>query len=266
MVFAISMLCIISSCSKHTDRQIIPEPVFTHSHTLVAEPSPIGRFNGYYIALPVGYDSSIKKYPLLVFLHGLGQRGNGKGDLSYLLFDGIGKVLKDDRLPAEFSVQGENFSLMIVSPQYSDQPNAEDVMQFIDTIVARYRVRTNRIYISGLSLGSRIATLTAGKYPQRFSAIVPIAGVATNDSMNVRCEKIAENNLPVWAFHNVDDPMSDVNDSRVFVDYIKDYQPPVQPRLTVFDQYGHDAWTKALDTAYRENGSNVYEWMLQYFR
>lgn len=266
-LFFCLVVLMFSMCRKHkTTLQPPGDPVFTKSHTLIADVQRINEaFGGYYIALPNSYDS-IKRFPLLIFLHGLGQRGDGNNQLNYLLFDGVGKVINDDRMPEFFTVKGEEFSFIVLSPQYQKQPTEEEVIQLVDTIVRKYKVRTNRIYLSGLSLGGRIATLVAAKYPKRFAAMVPIAGVAANAGMGERCRSIAEANLPVWELHNHDDPMADVNDARRFIDSLKSYSPIVPPRLTVFDKYGHDAWTTALDTAYREDGKNIYEWMLQYYR
>lgn len=261
------VVVMFSMCRKHKAALQPPgEPVFTKSHTLIAEVQRINEaFGGYYIALPNSYDS-VKRFPLLVFLHGLGQRGDGNSQLNYLLFDGVGKVINDDRMPLFFKVKGEEFSFIVLSPQYQKQPTEEEVIQLLDSVVKKYKVRTNRIYISGLSLGGRIATLVAAKYPKRFAAMVPIAGVATNSGMGARAKSIAEADLPFWELHNLDDPMADVNDARRFVDSLNNYVPRVPPKLTVFDKYGHDAWTTALDTAYREDGKNIYEWMLQYYR
>ncbi|MBL7700142.1 MAG: dienelactone hydrolase family protein [Chitinophagaceae bacterium] len=256
-----------SMCRKKNISSLIISPIQPGPYTLFADTNRINEaFGGYYIAMPSPSDSTLEKFPLLIFLHGLGQRGNGKEDLKYLLFDGIGKVIKDQRMPSSFVVKDQKFSFIIVSPQYQTPPDEKEVMQLLDSIVARYPVRTNRIYISGLSLGGRIATLVAAKYPERFAAMVPIAGVATTPGMGERCKSIAEANLPVWELHNEDDPMADVNDARRFIDSVISYFPAVLPRLTVFDKYGHDAWTTALDTSYRENGMNIYEWMLQYYR
>jgi hypothetical protein len=90
--------------------------------------------------------------------------------------------------------------------------------------------------------------------------------VANNQGMEERCRIIAESNLPVWELHNSDDPMADVADARRFIAYISGFQPAILPRFTVFDVYGHDAWTTALDPEYQEDGMNIYEWMLQYER
>ena len=252
---------------KNVQPDSVNIPVITGSHILIADTQRInGAFGGCYVALPPGYAESNSKYPLLIFLHGLGQRGDGKEELKFLLFDGIGKVIKDNRMPATFTVLGQEFSFIVVSPQYNRQPDVDEVMEMIDLISEKYRIRSNRIYLSGLSLGARITTLVAAEHPRRFAAIVPIAGVATNDGMEMRCKNIAEANLPVWELHNEDDPMANVEDARRFINYLSSYSPAVPPRFTIFDKYGHDAWSTALDTAYREDGKNIYEWMLHYYR
>lgn len=244
---------------------IPPPPVITYN--IVTDTQQVNSaFGGYITALPPHYNDSAKKYPLLLFLHGLGQRGNGKEDLKYLLYDGIGKVIKDKRLPVAFTVKGKLFSFVVVSPQYQQQPGVDDVMDLVSQLSNKYRIDTSRIYLSGLSLGARITTLVAAAYPDKFAAIVPIAGVATNEGMKERCESIANAGLPVWELHNADDPMASVDDARTFINYINSFSPLVPAKFTVFDKYGHDAWTTALDSSYREHGVNIYEWMLQYNR
>src|SRR5690349_20829306 len=87
------LLCAFSMCRKntvvdHTD-VIIPPPPPIITYDLVADTQQVNdAFGGYYAALPPHYNGSTEKYPLLLFLHGLGQRGNGKDELKYLLYDG----------------------------------------------------------------------------------------------------------------------------------------------------------------------------------
>lgn len=223
-------------------------------------------FGGYYIALPPAYYLGDTTFPLLVFLHGLGQTGNGDTDLHNITFDGIGKLLEEKRFPLSFTSNGQQHSFIVVSPQSSRPPDADEVAQLVTFICDRYRIDEKRIYLSGLSMGARVVTLAAAKFPMRFAAIVPIAGVANNQGMEERCRAIAAAGLPVWELHNSDDPMADVSDARRFIQYIRSFEPSIPPRFTVFDVYGHDAWTTALDPAYREDGMNIYEWMLQYQR
>jgi hypothetical protein len=60
--------------------------------------------------------------------------------------------------------------------------------------------------------------------------------------------------------------MADVKETERFIDMIGTFNPAVPPHLTIFNVYGHDAWTTALNPGYRENGMNIYEWMLQFSR
>lgn len=262
------LLMFFCTCRKSAPPSIDPNNIIE-----TVAPAPVAvsiqlneAFRGYYISLPEHYSQTTKKYPLLLFLHGAGQMGNGTTDLHYILKDGIGKLLDRGKFPADFYMGGKHHSFIVVSPQTSRQALTIEVAEFLHYIKTTYRIDEARLYLSGLSLGSRVATLVGARFPSVFAAMVPIAGVSTNAGMVERCDSIAAHNLPVWAFHNLDDPLSDVHSAEQFVNLIKDHSPPVSPRLTIFDVYGHDAWTTALDPSYRENGMNIYEWMLQYSR
>jgi len=219
---------------------------------------------GYYIALPALYNKTTKKYPLIVFLHGLGQMGNGKEDLDYILNDGIGKILKDKKFPPNIKSGQNNFSFIVVSPQFSKKPSAEEVISIVNEIKSNYRINESRIYLSGLSVGGIVTTNVAAAYPTRFAAIVPMAGVEIDSTVTSKSEQIARAGLPVWVFHNEDDPMISLFFPQQFVSILKSFKPSVEPKLTIFPYYGHDAWTMALDPSYKEEGRNIYEWMLQY--
>jgi len=253
-------------CKKHMN--ITPdEMVETAQPELTGVTKQVNdAFGGYYISLPKLYPQTRKKYPVLFFYHGLGQTGNGSTDLPYILNDGIGKVLNDKKFPPSFDVNGKNSSFIVVSPQYSMVPTVWETAQFMTYIMTTYRGDQKRLYVAGLSLGARLTTLVAGTYAKNIAAIVPISGVALNPGIQERCHVIAENNLPVWAFHNQDDPLASLDDANNFINFIKSYNPTVLPRMTIFNVYGHDAWTTALNPEYKEDGKNMYEWMLQYSR
>lgn len=139
----------------------------------------------------------------------------------------------------------------------------EDVEGFIQYAKKVYRVDTTRIYLSGLSMGGFITTEMAARYPSQLAAIVPISGVLDNTAV---CKQIAEGSVPVWAFHNKRDPSINISSVENFIAAINQFTPALPPKLTVFDAFGHDAWTEALNPKYKEQGMNVYEWMLQYSR
>ena len=101
-------------------------------------------------------------------------------------------------------------------------------------------------------------------YGRSIAAIVPICGASWADSAVAK--RIATNNVPGWAFHNIDDDAVTVNSTKRYVSIIN-AQHPVHPiRMTLWPVGGHDAWTQASDPVYREDGKNMYEWMLQFKR
>ena len=75
--------------------------------------------NGYYESLPVDYTSNTtKKYPLLIFVHGVGELGNGTSQLSLVLKNGPPKLLNEGKFPSSFTVGNKNYSFIVISPQF----------------------------------------------------------------------------------------------------------------------------------------------------
>ena len=102
------------------------------------------------------------------------------------------------------------------------------------------------------------------QYGGSVAAIAPICGGSWPDTK--RAEKIASFDLPVWAFHNADDATVPVSYMIDYVKKINSFDPSVKAKYTTWATRGHDSWTKAYDPATKEDGKNVYEWMLQYRR
>ena len=223
------------------------------------------RIGGFYKALPARYDSTTKKYPLLVFLHGVGETGNGTTDLPRLLNNAVPKLLSQKAFPAKFTVNGVSYSFIVINPQFKEWPQPIDVNAMIDYAVANYRVDETRIYVSGLSMGGGNAWDYAVAYPNRIAAVVLICGASwiAKDQM----ANLAKSNLPVWAFHNNDDGTVGVNTTITNVDNVNSFNPVIPAKKTIWPYGGHDAWTKATNPATKEcEGKNMYEWMLQYNR
>ncbi len=228
---------------------------------------------GFYESLPSEYSLSANRdmtYPLLIILHGQGQQGFGGSQLSDVLTWGTPELIRDGLFPRSFSSGGQSFSFITIMPQYwsqSEQP--QFVNAVINYCVEHYRVRQNRIYIIGASVGGGMVWNAAGAYSglaARVAAIVPMAGRSVpNDYF---AGTIAEANLPVWAFHNNDDPTVPSQWTRDWLQDINGHDPAPDPlaKMTIFPESGHDCWTAASDPDYRENGKNIYEWMLTYTR
>jgi predicted peptidase len=222
------------------------------------------NIGGFMQALPARYDSTTKRYPLLVFIHGIGELGNGTSQLSNAAAVGTPAVIKYGQLPPSFNVGGKNYSLIVLTPQFKQWPSPKDVNDMIDYAVKNYRIDTTRIYVSGLSMGGGVTWEYGAAYAKRIAAIAPICGASgPNDT---RAKNIAQNGLAVWAFHNKDDGTVTYTNSEGYVNKINANNPAIKARLSLWPTGGHDAWSKATNPSYKENGMNMYEWMLQYSR
>ncbi|RYZ51686.1 MAG: carbohydrate-binding protein [Sphingobacteriales bacterium] len=228
--------------------------------------------NGYYEYLPQGYNASgSETYPLILFVHGLGETGAGNSStLPAILRNAIPRLINEGKFPTSFTVNGKTSKFIVISPQFNAWPKFTDIDAVLDYIEAHYKIDRTRIYVTGLSMGGGVTWEYGGcssnlKYVQRIAAMVPICGASSPSAYRART--IAKYNLPVWALHNQNDPTVSVENTNQYIDLINQAPAPVPAaRKTIFNASGHDAWTKAYDPNYRENGMNVYEWMLQYSR
>ena len=229
--------------------------------------------NAFYEYLPQGYSAtSTQKYPFILFLHGSGEEGDGSPtSLPLVLRNGPPKLISQGTFPTSFTVNGQTFRFIVLSPQFINWPTSADVDAVISYAISHYNVDPSRVYITGLSMGGGATWEYAGDennaaYPKRVAAISPIAGASYPSTY--RAQIISSNNIAVWAFHNDGDPTAPSWYTIDYVNYINATVPPptIPAKATIFSSTSHDAWTKAYDPNYRENGMNVYEWMLQYAR
>src|SRR5256885_12945628 len=110
--------------------------------------------HGFYEYLPAGYSTGTKTYPLLICLHGVGEEGDGSTtSLPIILRHGPCKVINQGQFPTSFTVNGNTFSFIVITPQFTGWPGAQDVNQVIDYCIQHYRVDQSRIYVTGLSMG-----------------------------------------------------------------------------------------------------------------
>ena len=152
----------------------------------------------------------------------------------------------------------------MIAPQFKDWPGPEDVRSVMKYALSHYRVDSSRIYVAGLSMGGGATWEYAARYGSSLAAIVPICGASWADSAIAR--KIASTNVPAWAFHNQDDSVVPVDFTIKYVNLINFYKPDPLVRLTIWPTGQHDAWTRASDPGYKEEGKNIYEWMLGFTR
>ena len=266
----LAVVLALQSCKKDNT----PKPSAANNTIVETQPPslrPVSVFinqyiSGYYESLPAHYAVTTKTYPLIIFLHGAGQVGNGTSDLHLLLNDGIDKSIQQKTFPPNFNVNGTDYSFVVLTPQLRALPPIDMVHSFMQYAKTHYRIDTSRIYMAGISMGGVLTTELAGHYTQQIAAAVSISGASFGDDKGSNASHIASGALPLWSFHNAGDPVIPVSTTSDFISLVNNESPVVPARLTIFPSSVHDAWTTALDVNYKENNLNIYEWMLQYRR
>ena len=183
------------------------------------------------------------KFPLIVSLHGIDERGS---DVWRVKRDGLPKIL--DGYSA--------FPCIVVSPQcplstewyYNDGVQLL-VNRLIDSAIVRYPVDTNRIYLTGFSMGG-IGTLDlAIRYPQRFAALLPIAF-----RIEPGWDLCVIKDIPLWGFHGEKDNVIPLEKAQSVITALKVCRG--DPLFTIYPDLYHDSWTRTY------NDPAVYDWLL----
>jgi predicted peptidase len=191
----------------------------------------------YLLYLPKNYDEK-DSWPLLLFLHGAGERGE---DLQRVKVHG----------PPKLIAAGKQFPFIVVSPQCPSRSRGWqpfDLSALLDDICEKYKVDKERIYLTGLSMGGFGTWTLAASSPDRFAALVPICG-GGDPNMARRLAHV-----PLWVFHGAKDPTVPVKRSEEMVEAVK--QAGGNVKFTVSPEAGHDSWTEAY------NNPELYEWLL----
>jgi hypothetical protein len=240
--------------------------------------APVRNMTGYYESLPADYATSGKKYPVLIFCHGVGELAgaNLSNPLSAVLQNGPPKLISQGRFPASFTVNGQTHSFIVISPQFITWPGGNDVHELLAYLKTIYRIDESRCYVTGLSMGGGVTWGVISENTDKaklFAAAVVVCGAWNpNDAPRTPSLQwnIASINMPVFATHNDRDPTVPLKYSQDWVNGINAITPAPNPKalLTVFSSTSHDAWSKTYDPTYKDpqTGLNVYEWMLQYTR
>ena len=105
---------------------------------------------GFWQGVPARYSLTTKKYPLIIFIHGIGELGTS---LSRMNCCGLPRHLYNKTFPANFNVNGINHSFIVMAPQFKVRPSAAQVQSVIEYAKWRWRVDETRVYVTGLSMG-----------------------------------------------------------------------------------------------------------------
>ena len=193
----------------------------------------------YLLYLPDGYrQDTLNKWPLLLFLHGSGERGD---DLEKVKTHG----------PPKLIAQGQQFPFIVVSPQATRQGqgwSTADLYALLQDCKQKYRVDVDRIYLTGLSMGGFGTWSLAIEHPEEFAAIVPICGGGdTTDIWKLR-------HTAVWCFHGAKDKNVPLAFSQNMISALRAYNPSAN--LTIYPEAEHDSWTATY------SNDSLYQWLL----
>lgn len=212
----------------------------------------------YQVFLPAGW-SPTQKWPTVLYLHGLGERGSEGARQTEV---GLGPAVRRN---------SERFPTVIVMPQcsrgvvWNDSVMEELVLATLDRSIVEFNGDPKRVYLTGISMGGYGTFYFGAKYPERFAALAPICG-------GVRLPREARNSdipatsppyldvarrikgIPTWIFHGGVDRRVPTSESRKMEEALNHVGADV--KYTEYDGVGHNSW----DLAYAE--PELVQWLL----
>ncbi len=214
----------------------------TQTRTLAAD---------YLLFLPEGYSAdSSKRWPLILFLHGAGERGND-----------VWRVAT--QVPPKIDTSATNFPFIVVSPQCPQGQIWSDdtLLALLADVEKKYAVDPKRIYLTGLSMGGYGTWHLGLSHPEKFAAIAPICGGGDfiTPYLAEDLHKAALQSLAVWAFHGGKDPVVPPAESERMVNYLKQFGVQ-EVKLTIYPDATHNSWTQTYANP------ELFAWFLRHTR
>jgi predicted peptidase len=218
-----------------------------------------GKELRYRLLKPKDYDpAGTTAYPLVIFLHGAGERGN---DNELQLAEGVKEFAKPETR--------KKHPCFLIAPQCPEKQSWSKIekpdghltlmktkqpteatgltLEVMDALSKEFRIDSKRLYITGLSMGGFGTWDLLVRYPDRFAAAIPICGGGIEDT----AASFAK--LPIWVFHGAVDPEVEVELSRHMVDAL--HKAGGKPGYTEFPDVGHECW----ELAY--HNPDVLDWL-----
>lgn len=195
----------------------------------------------YLLYLPAHYDQH-KKYPLVIYLHGGSQKGEDP------------EKLKAYGLPY-LVAKGRQFDFIIASPQcpenkyWSTDNWFEPLYKDLHT---KYSIDSNRVYLTGVSMGGYGVYITAMDFPEKFAALLPLCGGCNDGDTSRICNL---RNIPIWAFHGTADDQIDIKETVRIVEKLRTCHGHI--KFTPLEKEGH-----GIQFLY-EKKPEIYTWLLK---
>lgn len=247
----LALLAVFAGCATRSSATLTPKPGTAGAQVEMSFTQVVVKTNQlrFLLSLPKDYAADpAKKWPLVLFLHGAGERGT---DLQKVAVHGPPKLVR----------AGREFPFILASPQCPEGQvwDADTLIALVDTLQTQLRVDAKRTYATGLSMGGYGTWALASKFPDRFAAVAPVCGGGERIRALLPSQREALKTLGVWAFHGGKDNVVAPSESERMVDAFKK-AGVTDIQLTVYPEDGHDSWTHA----YTE--PTFYDWLLKHSR
>ncbi|WP_338873567.1 PKD domain-containing protein [Myxococcus stipitatus] len=179
--------------ASRTKVKVEPSPA-TRGRVQWREKTATQSVYGHFLYLPPGYDEG-SNWPIVFFLHGQGQQGNGDNEL---------QKLSEQALPNYIVNEGKDYPFVIVAPQttgfWSEYEAGHELNWFIDRMLPTLKVNPKRVYLTGLSMGGAGTFNYAGLFPRKLAAAIPICTGGWGSSAPM-AQAMVDGELPLWASH-----------------------------------------------------------------
>lgn len=237
--FNLVIILFMISNSNAQDLNLYEKDIYIHENDTL----------NFRILKPLNYDSN-KQYPVHLFLHGSGERGND--NVSQLVHGGKLFLKKENR---------EQYNSWVIFPQASkndwwghsepykfnyDVKESKDmnlVVKLMDSFAERNDVDNNKIYVSGLSMGGMGTFVILNLRPNMFAAATPICGDGDPSLVSNYAKKV-----PIWIFHGSDDKTVHPNESLKMAKAI--ISSGGSPKITFYENVDHGSWNNAFAEKY----------------
>lgn len=234
--------------------------------TQISQVSPQGV--SYWEYLPPDYQSSYDTYPLIIFLHGMDERGNGTTDMTKVMRHGPPKHIKNGH-DMGFFVNGKKEHFLVISPQTASRSWSMTLVDdFVKYIIDNYKVDKNRVHVTGLSKGGgstwAVAVSDANE-PNKYASAAPVCGWARPSKGCV----IADRGIAVWAFHGDTDGTISISSDQNMINAINNCTTPVaspKAKFRIYSGVNHYIWNLAYSVDHSYQNPNMYEWMLMQYK
>lgn len=287
---AVILLSLLISQNRASAQDACPTPFEVMKMVKVPSINIPGTdaIHGYLYHLPDSYnDNPTKTFPLVLYIHGVGEVGSGSStDLCNTLFQWgwwPSVEVEEGLFPHTVLDQtGKPFQFILVCPQLVYFGDAvSTINSILDYVIPKYRIDINRIYLTGISAGANLIQAYAGSSADNANRIAALAPVSPCDQLNSSQLKIMANaNLPFWSLECSEDRTCDGGMTAQNNAHLLNNQSPppnVPAYSTEFpvpnwpcNPFAHNAWGVSYDTTFIQNVNgrnvNLYSWMVQFSR